>query len=123
MLRWPGVLLVLFLLTRPELMHLGLLIDAVGLDTFLLLLEVQLLMVLGLAYRQSLRPLLGWCRRRMLRPLLLASRALFEACAMARTALRALDGGLLRHSGPFGLWAYVHGRAYGRHWLCRAMAA
>lgn len=100
-IRWLTVLLVLALLANPELSHLGFLVDAAGLDTLLLLVELQVLVSLGLVYQRSLR------------------RPWHAACAMTRAGLArlrvrrwpgAFDGYLIRNAGPFGQWSYVHCR-------------
>lgn len=100
------LLLACVLLTRPETAHLGVLLDGVGLDTFLLLLEVQLLVGLGIAYRHALLPVWLTMQRLLLEPLAawLGDRL---GLGLNGTAGRGLDGYLLRNCGPFGLWVYL----------------
>ena len=58
---WKGLTLmvVLFFLLRPEYMVLGLFIDGIGLELFLLLLEVQFIAVSGYYFKHWLKPILN----------------------------------------------------------------
>ncbi|MGB0938584.1 MAG: hypothetical protein ACPGTQ_14080 [Colwellia sp.] len=49
-------LLVLFLISKPELMALSLLIDGIGLELFILLLEVQAIAVFGHYFQNVFKP-------------------------------------------------------------------
>jgi hypothetical protein len=51
-------LVILFFLLKPEYIALGLFIDAIGLDIFLLLLEVQFIAVSGYWFQNWLKPIL-----------------------------------------------------------------
>ena len=51
-------MVVMFFLLRPEYMALGLFIDAIGLDIFLLLLEAQFIAVSGYYFQNWLKPVL-----------------------------------------------------------------
>lgn len=59
-------IIVVFIAFNPEMMQLALFVDAVGLELFLLLLEVQLLVVAGAFFNKYVRPTLtclvnaGW---------------------------------------------------------------
>lgn len=53
-------IIVVFIALNPEMMQLALFVDAVGLDLFLLLLEVQLLAVVGAFFNKHIRPMLKY---------------------------------------------------------------
>ena len=57
-LKAATLLLVTLIILNPETMALGLLIDAVGFDLLLLLLEVQLIAVMGYFYNFWAKPVL-----------------------------------------------------------------
>lgn len=101
-----GMLLLVGLAAHPEMIHLGALLDALGLDTVVLLLEVQVLAGLGLAYQWALRPIGGWLWRHALEPLVrsLAARAQNGVAAML---LRASDAFWVNASGPVGQYLYL----------------
>ena len=49
---------VLLLSLHPEIRAIGLLVGAMGMDVFVLFFEAQLLLMVGIAYRQKIRPML-----------------------------------------------------------------
>ena len=49
---------VLLLSLHPEIRALGLLVGAMGMDAFVLFFEAQLLLIIGITYRQRIRPML-----------------------------------------------------------------
>ena len=58
-----AVVMVLLFILNPELAPLGLFIDAVGLELFLMMLEVQLLAILATFFGSWFRPLIPIYRR------------------------------------------------------------
>jgi len=53
---------VVAILLNPELMELAFFIDAIGLELFLILLELQVLALLSVFYNSRIRPLLKWIK-------------------------------------------------------------
>jgi hypothetical protein len=49
---------VLLLSLHPEIRAIGLLVGAMGMDAFVLFFEAQLLLIIGITYRQKIRPML-----------------------------------------------------------------
>lgn len=103
------VLLVLALAMHPELAHLSALLDAVGLDTFLLLLEVQALALLGAAWRMTLRPL--WTRAWP--PLRDSARTLYARVPLIRATTGFCDDQLMNHCGWWTHYAWLRCRTAG----------
>lgn len=101
-----AVLLLIGLAADSEMIHLSALLDSLGLDTGMLLMEVQVLAVLGLAYRAVLRPIGSWLGRHALEPLVrsLAERTQSGAAAML---VRASDAFWVNASGPVGQYLYL----------------
>lgn len=56
-------IIVLLFLLNPELAQVGLFIDAVGLELFMMMLEVQLLAVIAIFLSSSIKPLIQIYRR------------------------------------------------------------
>lgn len=57
-LKFIGAVVVIMLMLNPETIQLALFIDAVGLDMFLLLIEVQVLTIAGFMFRTSIKPVI-----------------------------------------------------------------
>lgn len=99
------VLLIVGLAAHPELAHLGALLDTLGLDTVLLLLEAQVLAVLGLATQSFLRPVGRW--------LWLVTRPIVHMASLrARSGtpaalVRASDRFWIGAAGPLGQYLYL----------------
>ena len=71
--KYATALVVLLLLLNPEAIGMAFFIDAVGLEVFLLLLEMQLLLILGSLFTNRLKPLFDYSKKACLALLPLAS--------------------------------------------------
>lgn len=54
---------VLFFILNPEFAQLGLFIDAIGLEMFLMLLEVQFLALLGVFFNTKIKPIFSYIKK------------------------------------------------------------
>lgn len=63
------VFIVLFIAVNPEMVELALFIDAIGLEMFVMLVEVQLIAIISLFYQSRIKPAVNyiqhvWLRRK-----------------------------------------------------------
>lgn len=60
--KYVTAIVVVFVIANPEMFHLAVFVDAVGLDIFLMLLEVQALAILGAMLNKKTALLLGYIK-------------------------------------------------------------
>ncbi len=61
--KYATVFVVALIILNPEAINLALFIDAIGLDIFLMLFEIQVISILGILLRNNIRPaLVYWWR-------------------------------------------------------------
>jgi hypothetical protein len=56
--KYATLIVVLLIVLNPEAAELALFIDAIGLEMFLMLLEVQLITIFGMVFRDKIKPLI-----------------------------------------------------------------
>lgn len=71
--RYATTIVVVLVLLNPEMAELALFVDAVGLDLFLMLLEIQVVVISGLFFKTKIKP--ACIQVRQMSSRLLASRA------------------------------------------------
>lgn len=54
--KYATVIVVLFIILNPEMAELALFIDAIGLEMFLMLVEVQIVAIFGVFFRTKIKP-------------------------------------------------------------------
>lgn len=60
--KFASAFVVMFLVLNPEMVHLAIFIDAIGLQMFLMLLDVQVLAILGAIVNTKIKPILAYAR-------------------------------------------------------------
>jgi hypothetical protein len=61
--RYVTALVVVLIILNPEMAELALFVDAIGLDIFLMLFEVQVVALIGVLFNNRIRPILIFVKR------------------------------------------------------------
>jgi len=60
--RFITVLIVIFLILNPEMVEFSIFINAVGIDIFIMLLQIQFIVISGAFFDKKIRPLWYYCK-------------------------------------------------------------
>ena len=76
--KYATAIVVVLIVLNPETVHFALFLDAIGLDIFLLLLEVQIFAMVGIFVTENVKPMQAYLKRHYLQHVLTFSRNNFR---------------------------------------------